>query len=517
MKKEIIVNVGEHETRIAVTEDDKLVELHVERADDERMVGDMYQGKVTGIVQGMQAAFVDIGMEKAAFLHISDIGLESDNAVRYDIDAEEEELNAEVTRRHKYENIEAILKVGQELVVQIIKEPIGTKGPRVTSDLSLPGRYSVLAPGSNYIRVSKRIVNFAERRRLRRLVYDVKPEGVGIIVRTEGEGRTEKEFKNDIRRLLKIWYKVRKKAERARPGTLLHKEESMTSSVIRDVFTNDVDRLIVDDKDVFRNTMKYVKSIDPELKNRVEQYDSDVPVFDTFNIEPEIDKMIDRKVWFKKGGYLIIDHTEALTTVDVNSGRFVGTKKDPENMILQTNLEAAHEAARQIRLRDIGGLIIIDFIDMYSHANRKVLFEEFKRCFNNDRAKNSILPVSDFGLIEMTRERTKPSIMYTLSESCPTCHGFGRIMSKETMAMKAERWFMRAKVAKAGKRYQVRFHPDVARFMMNEDVNRIKEIEKAHRFKIEMVADDLLAPDDYRIIDMIEDVDITALYQGVRP
>ncbi len=516
MKKEIIVNVGEHETRIAVVEDGKLVELHVERATDERMVGDMYKGVVTGIVSGMQAAFVDIGMEKAAFLHISDIGLESESASRYDIDAEDDEVNAEVTRKHKYESIEAILKVGQEIVVQIIKEPIGTKGPRVTTDLSLPGRFCVLAPGTNYIRVSKRIENFAEKRRLRRLVYDVKPEGVGIIVRTEGEGRTEKEFKNDIRRQLKIWYKVKKKAERAKRGTVLHKAEGMTASVMRDVFTTDTTRLVVDDKQSYKDTLKYVKSIDPELKNRIELYSSDIPIFDTYEIEPEIDKMLDRKVWVKKGAYIIIDHTEALVTIDVNSGRFVGSKKDPDSMILQTNLEAAREAARQIRLRDIGGLIVVDFVDMYSYQNRKILYEEFKRCFNNDRAKNSILPVSEFGLIEMTRERTKPSIMYTLSTSCPTCKGFGRIVAKETIAMRVERWFQRAKVAKAGKRYQVHFHPEVAKFMREGDVDRVRAIERAHRFKIEVIPDDHLNPDDWRVIDADGDVDITNLYQGVK-
>ena len=515
MKKEIVVNVGEHEIRIAVLEEDKLVELHVERPDAERMVGDIYKGKVTGIVPGMQAAFVEIGMEKAAFLHVSDIGLSSEMGSRYDIDSESEDVNADVVRKHRYENINAILSVGQEIVVQIIKEPIGTKGPRVTTDVSLPGRFSVLAPNSNYIRVSKRITNFAERRRLRRLVYDVKPEGVGIIVRTEGEGRQEREFKNDIRRLDKIWGRVKRKADKAKPGTQLHKEETMTGSVIRDVFTTDVDRLIVDDRGTFKAILKYVKTIDPELRNRIELYESDIPVFDTYNVEPEIDKMLDRKVWIKKGAYIVIDHTEALVTIDVNSGRFVGSK-DPENMILQTNLEAARETARQIRLRDIGGLIIVDFIDMYSHQNRRALFEEFKRCFNNDRAKNSILPVSDFGLVEMTRERTKPSIMYTLSDSCPICSGFGRIMSKETVAMKVERWFMRAKVAKAGKKFDIYFHPEMAKFMRNSEVDRIREIEKAHRFKVEMIVDEALAPHDYRIINSEQDVDVTALYQTAK-
>ncbi len=514
MKKEIVVNVGEHEIRIAVLEDEKLVELHVERPEDERMVGDMYKGRVTAIVPGMQAAFVEIGMEKAAFLHASDIGLSTEaGAARYDIDSDEDEVNADVVRKHRFENIERILSIDQEIVTQIIKEPIGTKGPRVTTDLSLPGRFSVLAPNCNYIRVSKKITNFAERRRLRRLVYDVKPEGVGIIVRTEGEGRTEKEFKNDIRRLCKIWAKIKRKSESAKKGTLLHKEESMTSSVIRDVFTTDVVRFVVDDKGTYKEILKYVKSIDPELRNRVELYESDIPIFDTFAVEPEIDKMLDRKIWVRKGAYIVIDQTEALVTIDVNSGRFVG-KSDPENMILQTNLESAREAARQIRLRDIGGLLIIDFIDMYSHQNRKILYDEFRRCFNNDRAKNSILPVSEFGLIEMTRERTKPSIMYTLSESCPTCHGFGRIQSKETVAMKLERWFMRAKVAKAGRKYAIHFHPEMAKFMQNEDVDRVREIEKALRMKIEIVVEDSLSVEEYKIINTDQGVDVTALYQS---
>jgi len=290
----------------------------------------------------------------------------------------------------------------------------------------------------------------------------------------------------------------------------------MTSFVIRDVFTTDTNRLIVDDKKTFKAIIRYVKSVDPEMRNKIELYSSEVPIFDTFHIEQEIDKMLDRKVWIKKGSYLIIDQTEALVTIDVNTGRFTGNRKDPENMILQTNLEAAREAARQIRLRDIGGLLIIDFIDMYSYENRRILFEEFKRCFAHDRAKNSIQPVSDFGLIEMTRERTKESILFTLSDQCPACNGLGRIMSKETIAMKIDRWFMRAKVANSGRHYEVRFHPEVAKFMSNGDSDRIREIEKAHRFKIKLVGDDNLKLDEYKIIDTSEDVDITALYQGVK-
>jgi ribonuclease G len=514
VKKEIVVNVGEHEIRIALVEDDKLVELHVERSEDERMVGDIYKGKITTVLPGMQAAFVDIGMKKAAFLHVSDISIASSATKRYDLD-DDEENGMEVVRKRKFDSIEKILTPGQEILVQVIKEPIMTKGPRVTSDISLPGRFSVLVPQANYIRVSKRITDTAERKRLRKLVYDVKPEGVGIIVRTEGEGRVEKEFKSDIKRLLRIWGQMKRKMEKQSAPVLLRKEEPMTSSVIRDVFTTDVGHLVVDDKQSFRKIVKYVKSIDPGMRNRVELYESDVPIFDTFGLEKEIDKMLDRKIWLKRGAYIVIDQTEALVTIDVNTGRSVG-RSDPENLILQTNLEAAREASRQIRLRDIGGLLIIDFIDMYSHENRRILFEEFKKCFLNDRAKNSITPVSEFGLIEMTRERTKPSILYTFSESCPTCKGFGRILSKETLSEKIDRWFMRAKAARAGKKYQLRVHPEMAEFLHSDDGDRVREIEKAHRFKIDLVADGEVPPDEYKIINTDENVDITSLYQTAK-
>ncbi|MFH2056140.1 MAG: Rne/Rng family ribonuclease [bacterium] len=513
MKKEIVVNVGEHETRIALIENGKLVELHVERLDEKRMVGDIYKGRVSGVVAGMQAAFIEIGTEKAAFLHASDINIARKAGRRYSFD--EEDNGLEVVRKHRHESIERVLSEGQEVLVQIIKEPIMTKGPRVTSELSLPGRFSVLSPSGDYIRVSKKITDPAERKRLRKLVFDAKPEGVGIIVRTEGAGRTEREFKADIKRLLHRWELIRRKAEKEPTPSLLHKEEPMTSSVIRDVFTADVDRLIVDDKKAYRNIDKYVKSIDPRLRNKVELYDGDLPIYDTFDLEKEIDKMLDRKIWLKRGAHILIDQTEAMVTIDVNTGRSVG-RSDPENLILQTNLEAAQEAARQIRLRDIGGLLIVDFIDMYSYENRKILFEEFKRCFNDDRAKNSILPVSDFGLIEMTRERVRPSILFTLSESCPTCHGLGRILSKDTLAMKIERWFMRAKVARAGRKFQLSVHPEVAAFLRNEDENRIREMERANKLKIQLEVDDELGLDEYRIINLEQEVDITALYQTSR-
>lgn len=511
MKKEIVVNVGEHETRIALVENDKLVELHIERSEDERMVGDIYKGKITTVLPGMQAAFVDIGMKKAAFLHASDISTATDSTRRYELD-DEDDNGMEVVRKRKFESIEQILSKGQEILVQVIKEPIMSKGSRVTSDISLPGRFSVLSPQANYIRVSKRIIDPAERKRLRKLVYDVKPEGVGIIVRTEGVGRTEKEFKSDIKRLLKIWGEMKRTIEKRSAPVLLRKEEPMTSSVIRDVFTTDVNRLVVDDKYAYRKINKYVKSIDPGLRDRVELYSSEVPIFDTFAIEKEIDKMLDRKIWMKRGAHIVIDQTEALVTIDVNTGRSVG-RSDPENLILQTNLEAAREAARQIRLRDIGGLLIIDFIDMYSRENRRILFEEFKKCFAHDRAKNSINPVSDFGLVEMTRERTKPSILYTFSEPCPTCKGFGRILSKETLSEKIDRWFMRAKAAKAGRRFQLCLNKELAEFMRMDDGDRIREMSKAHKCRIELVIDDSLPLDEYKVINLEENVDVTTLYQ----
>ncbi|MFZ5981694.1 MAG: Rne/Rng family ribonuclease, partial [Candidatus Zixiibacteriota bacterium] len=336
-------------------------------------------------------------------------------------------------------------------------------------------------------------------------------EGFGLIVRTEAEGKTEKDFQNDLKRLLKLWTKLKKKAETLQAPSLIHQEAEMVVSMIRDVFTDDVQRVLVDDRSDYKKVISFARQVAPKLKDRVELYKGELPLFDLYNLEPEIDKMLQRKVWIKKGAYLIIDQTEAMVTIDVNTGRFVG-RKDQEQTILETNLQAAKEIARQIRLRDIGGLIVCDFIDMYNRDNRRKLYEEYKNCFKNDRAKRGINPVTEFGLIEMTRERVRPSHMHSLSEPCPHCAGLGRIVSKENMATKIERWFMRAAANRQYKNYHLVICPPLATIIAENGTNRVERMMKIHKFKINVVRDTTLSQQEFKVFNADDNSDITELY-----
>jgi ribonuclease G len=513
LKKELLVNTSEYETRIAIMENDRLVELMVERPDTERMVGDIYKGKVKTVLPGMQAAFIDIGLPngKAAYLHSSDVGKDYGDS-RFDPDDEEsEEAPAEIVRKRRRQGIETVLKRNQEVLVQVIKEPISTKGPRVSTEISIPGRFLVLVPDDDHIRVSKRITNWPEKKRLRKIVAPFRPEGFGLILRTEAEGAQERELQADIKRLLKLWAKLKKKADTSPPPTLIHKEAEMLISMIRDIFTDDVERLLVDNRRDYKTLINYARQILPHLKNRIELYKGDLPLFDLYDLEPEIERMLERKVWIKKGAYLIIDQTEAMVTIDVNTGRFVG-RKDQEDTIFRTNLEAAREAARQIRLRDIGGLLIVDFIDMYNREHRRRLYEEFSSCFKNDRAKRAINPVTDFGIIEMTRERVRPSHMHMLSEPCPHCDGAGRIMSKEMVATKIERWFVRARADKKFRDFHLVMSPLLADAMSNNGSGRVERMMKIHKFKINVIRDTTLPTQEYRVYTADTNEDITEKY-----
>lgn len=506
MKKEIVVNSTEHETRVALLEDGNLVELLVHSANERRIVGNIYKGRIKTVLPGMQAAFVDIGMEKAAFLHSSDIGQVSVGG-RFDAD-EDEEAPAEIIRKARRAGIETVLKDGQEILVQVIKEPISTKGPRVTSEISIAGRYLVLVPDDPHVRVSKRISDWGEKKRLRSIVRDLRPEGFGFIIRTEGVGRHENDFNVDVKRLLKYWTQLKKRADRMEPPALLHQEMGMVTGIIRDVYSDDVESLVVDNRTVFREIVGFVREIAPALKGRVKYYRDKAPIFDHYGIEQEIEKTIDRRVWIKKGAYLVIDQTEAMVTIDVNTGRFVG-RKDQESTILRTNLDAAREVARQLRLRDIGGLIIIDFIDMYNRENRRRLYEEFCRQLRNDRAKRAVSPVSDFGLIEMTRERVRPSLMTALSEQCPHCNGLGRVLSKHTMATKIERWFQRAKVKGGHNRFNLIVNPNLADFLTNGEGNRVARMANQHHFHINLVRDTTISLQVFSVTDVESGTDLT--------
>jgi ribonuclease G len=461
----------------------------------------------------MQAAFIDIGYEKAAFLHASDIGDVSSHEHRFEPEFIDDEPHAEIIRKSRRAGIETVLKEGQDVLVQVIKEPISTKGPRVTTEISIPGRYLVLIPDDDHVRVSKRISSWNEKRRLKKIAYPLRPEGFGFIVRTEGEDKSEADFRSDVKRLKKLWSRLKRRAEAMPSPALIHKEEEITTSIIRDVFTDDVQRLLVDSRSEYRTIMSYVRQVMPRLKSRVELYKGATQLLDLYKVEPEIDKMLDRKVWIKKGAYLMIDQTEAMVTIDVNTGRFVG-KGDQESTILKTNMDAAREIARQIRLRDIGGLIICDFIDMIRMENRRKLNEEFRNAFRNDRAKRSILPVNEFGLIQMTRERIRPSLMYTFSEACPHCRGIGRILSRETAATKIERWFNRAKVDGRFKKYNLVINPLMADMLIGNGINRINKIMKMHRFKINLIRDTTIPIQEFKVYDGDQNIELTEAYQS---
>jgi ribonuclease G len=502
--RDIIVNVSEHETRIAILEEAKLVELLVERPEKERMVGDIYKGIVRNVLPGMQAAFIDIGLGKTAFLHLSDI------TELFDVDylEEEEELPKGKKKKKFDKRIQDILKKDQEILVQVIKEPMGTKGARVTSQISLPGRYVVFVPGENHIGVSKRISNWQEKRRLKKLVSEVKPEGVGLIVRTAAEGKQKKEFQSDIRTFSKTWERIKKQAEKREAPSLIHKDIELVSSIVRDVLSPEVGEVVVDSKGEFKSIISYLKQVAPSLRSKVRPYTENIPLFDLYGIESEIEKMLERKVWIKKGAYIIIDQTEAMVTIDVNTGRYVG-KTTQEETILKTNLEAAKEIARQIRLRDIGGLIIVDFIDMEKEENRKKVYDEFRRAFRNDRSKSSILPISEFGLIQMTRERIRPSLMHTFSEPCPTCRGVGRVLSKETLATKIERWFKRARIGSSHRDYRLVVSPQLAQVLANQQGSRLKRLSRELRLNIELLEEPHFRVDQYQIFSLEEGIEVT--------
>jgi ribonuclease G len=511
MRTEILINQGIHESRIAIVEDGRLAEIWVERPENERMVGDIYKGNVTAVLPSLQAAFVDIGLERTAFLQVRDM-VEAENG-----DAEEEAggNGSRGGRRFRsYPSIQDLIKKGQEVLVQIAKEPIGTKGARVTTQLALPGRFLVLMANGDWVGVSRKISSFQERRRLRDLVRSVRPDGYAVIVRTEGRNKSEREFKGDLKQLIKSYERMIKRSKRARPPVLVHKELGMTSSVIRDLFTENVDRLVVDTKELYNDILVYLRGVSPELRSRAEYYRDRVPIFDAFKIEQDLDKANDRVLWMRKGGCLVIDHAEAGTFIDVNSARSVGSHDQEENN-LNTNLEAAREIAQQLRLRDIGGIIVIDFIDMQAERNRRKVVERLTEEMKMDRAKASIGPqVSEFGLVEMTRQRVRPNLLHTHSEPCPACQGTGRVLGPDTTLTKIERWLQRSYANRGERRLVLRVHPDVASYILENREARLRSIRKATKARVEVQVDTTMSPQEYRFISQKRSLDVTAEFRN---
>ena len=494
MFREIVINVDPNETRIAVLEDTKLVELFVERADDRRLVGDIFKGKVNAVLPGIQAAFLEIGLPKTAFLHSSDMLESMLDFEMFDID---EPTGGE--RRPEPQSIENYLQKGQEVLVQVIKEPIGTKGPKVSGRLSLPGRYLVLMPGLNHIGVSRKITDREERQRLKQILHELKPNHAGLICRTAAEGRSRKEAEADVKYLVDLWKEIEERAAEMEAPALIHREMEMTTGLIRDLFTEEIDRLVIDNKEAYKQILTYLKAFSPELKGRIKLYKGDGPVFDEYGIEAEIEKSLERKVWLKKGGYLVIDHTEALVSIDINTGRFTG-KKSQEETILKTNLEAADEVARQLRLRDMGGIIVIDFIDMEQESSKRQVLDTLRAALRKDRARTKVYGLSELGLVEMTRQRERPSLVHYFSEDCPTCGGSGKILSGNSVAMRVDRFLRRIAAHSKEKNVQLRLHPDAATHLFDVRAERLEELEKELGLKVDVREDPRLRRDDVRII-----------------
>ncbi len=540
MKKDIIINSLANEHRIAILEDSRLAELFVEVPGKERMVGDIYLGKVAKVMPGIRAAFVDIGLQQDAFLHFSDIGdsLQEYNALfDEDDDEDDESLNARSgpvggngggspqgavveapaapprQKRQEERRREINLQKNQEILVQITKEPVGKKGVRVTSEISLPGRFLVLLPFDGKVGVSKKLTNFKERRRLRKLVRSLIPEGFGSIIRTVAEGKTEDLIKQDLEELVKVWRNIEKAVKNENAPSLVYKDMDTTSSVIRDLFSHSVERVVVDEKKLFKEIKAYVQWTSPDMMNRLELYRGKEPVFDKYGVEKDIETLLSRKVWLKSGGYIYIEKTEAMTVIDVNSGRYAA-KKEQEQNSLRTDLEAAREVCRQLRLRDIGGIIVIDFIDLDDERNKKKIYDEVKKELRKDRAKVTVLPLTEFGLMQLTRQRIRQSVHLSFSEACPTCAGTGLVQSKTTTMNTIERWIRRFKSESREFRLLLRVNPSIAEYLMHGTISRLTRIMFKFFVKIKLESDPTLQVDEFRFISLKRKKDITEDYKS---
>lgn len=491
--QEIIINTTPQQTRVALLEDGQVAEIHIERKKHRGIVGNIYKGRVTKVLPGMQAAFVDIGLKRDAFLYVLDFfdNLEDDDEGESaesdeDVESPKRERGGKRSRRPA---IQDLLERDQEVLVQISKEPLGTKGARVTSHISLPGRYMVYMPTVDHIGVSRRIKSHAERVRLRKLLKAVKPPSGGCIVRTAGEDRSESDLAGDIDFLTRLWETVKKKGEEAHAPSLVHLDLDLVLRTVRDMFTNNVTKLIIDSEEEYQRVLEFTEATMPHLTDRLRLFVKNIPIFDHYSIEEELAKALQRKVWLKSGGYLIIDRAEALVAIDVNTGKFVG-KKNLEDTIVKTNLEAAKEVARQIRLRDLGGIIIVDFIDMETEENKKRVVSTLQQELTFDRARTNVLELTELGLVQMTRKRVRESLKQMLYQPCPYCKGHGYIQSEETVCYEIQTALQRLLSTTEDQRgILVRAHPTVANMLRGEEKDIIESMKALYNRKIQLQED----------------------------
>jgi ribonuclease G len=526
MNKEIIISSSTTQNRVAITEDGNLVDFFVDHPEKQRMVGDVYLGRVARVLPGIRAAFIDIGLKHDAFLHFSDIG-ERTEALQgiFDDDEDEDEEQSpnpspnatvenpnqptlELPKPEIRERQITKLHKGQELLIQILKEPVKDKGVRVTSSVSIPGRFCVLLPMDNKIGVSKKIVEYKERKRLRKIARGIIPEDCGLIIRTAAKDQDEESLSADLKYLVKIWEDIQEDAKKLEPPSLLYKDLSTTISVIRDLFSPDVSKVFVDSKKLFKEIRNYVQFIQPALVDRIEFYKEDRPIFESFKVDEQIKNLMRRKVALPSGGHIVIDHTEAMTVIDVNSGRYAA-KKDQELNSLKTDLEASREIVRQLRLRDIGGLIVVDFIDLEDEKNRKKIYDELKKEFKKDRAKTAMLPMTEFGLMQITRERVRENIVQSMTEVCPYCEGTGLLTKKSNLIHEIEGWLKRYKME--GKYYSliIRVHPSLGEKLKQGFISTLTKIQLKYFIKLSLEQTEKISPQTFRFIAKKTNEDLT--------
>jgi len=522
MRKEIYISTKGKETRIAVLEDGQLAELFFENPEQERMVGDIYLGKVARVLPGIKAAFINIGHKQDAFLHFADIDKASieeyadllgddtsiDEVSETTVEEEQELKGLQPISTSSTQTAEAyaprkshLLKKGQPILVQVIKEPLGRKGARVTTRITLPGRFLVLMPFmENKIGISRKIQNPKERRRLRNIIRALLPNGYGVIVRTAAEGKDTRTLRGELEQLLATWEKIEKAIPNEKPPALLYKDIGVTSSVMRDLLTKDVEKVVVDSKGLYREIVAYSRWAAPDIVDKIE-LDETEDIFEKYGINKEIENSLSRKIYLRGGAYILIEQTEAMTVIDVNTGRYA-PRQNQEQVSLRINLDAAKEIVRQLRLRDIGGLIVVDFIDMEDEKSKKRLFDELRKEFKKDRAKVTVLPMTEFGLIQITRQRVRPSVFEKFSEPCPTCAGTGTIFLRNLIFRRIERWFSKFRAIYSERNLTLKLHPTVANYMKSSFTGRLKTLKLMLKYfiKLKIEPDPTLSVEEFRVI-----------------
>ena len=555
--KQLLMNKTGDEIQVALVEEGRLAELIIERPESRRSIGDIYLGRVHKVVEGLKAAFVDIGQKSDGFLHFSDVGTtnedyraliedddenggaddsDTDDSVQTDRSGEEvaggsgvktaarsgakrnpvDEQEKTEKRQSYTQMIAGKLKPNDSILVQVIKEPISSKGSRLTSDITIAGRFMVLLPfGGGQVAVSRRVIARKERSRLKKLVRSMLPEGFGAIIRTVAEDQEETLLKQDLEKLLAKWKQIEEKLQDAAPPQLIFKEDSIISSVLRDSLTSDVTEIVANSAVIHKETLNYIEWAAPEMVKNVTLYQGKLPLFEGYGIAKDVESIFSRKVWLKSGGYIIIEHTEAMVVVDVNSGRYAAKREQEENS-LKTNLEAAREVVRQLRLRDIGGIIVVDFIDMLDQKNAKKVYDSMKTELRNDRAKSNILPMSDFGIMQITRERIRPSLMQRMGDQCPACGGTGVVQARFTTINQIERWLRKYALQHSMfQQLDLYVSPTVVEPLQNSDMKTELKWFLQHMLFVQVKPDESLRSDDFRFYSRKNNKDITAEYGDI--